>query len=520
MALSAQRQGGPSFDALPAELKQEVFSYFNRDKRSLFAVIQVNKAWYHGCIGTLWHSSTQKRLGSVTPERRQHYANMIYRWDLNGWKYSSKCFDGLEFPMLKDLSFEGGVLSNVQLRRCMQVGLHTLRVINYQLDATILELAAKYCTQLRAFSVTAVAPDSTTSDQFMVLLKSFPALRSLRLHLVAGSIMNRVFEWGGDDICQLEELSWTQNWESQMDFALRNEFLKRCTRLRKICLELRGTLVTHALIILSSLPLLEVLHIDAWLSDDQFQQRFVSGNPVAHPFPIIKDLSVCGNVSTIKPLLSSLPQTLITLNLGIEDNSDSILPTISRLSNLVRLKLEFESDRRLSPIDLGYISQLSKLRKCHIEWESLLPRPRGPNSPSDCPWLTDEYFKGWISKLPLLQDLFLGLDGATVTQISLQYLADSCPSLSRCCLLWEHDLNTWTNLKAPLFPNLNILLLGGVRDHGQQESKESLDENGSRDMKVIRSLAPNLEEFLIGQCGSAEQLPHERALVAAFKAGN
>lgn len=218
--------------------------------------------------------------------------------------------------------------------------------------------------------------------------------------------------------------------------------------------------------------------------------------------------------------MSSSPKTLLSLDLNTLDNSDSILPTISRLSNLVRLKLEFDSDRKLSPVDLDHISQLSKLRKCHIEWGGLLPRPHGPNSPNDCPWLTDEYFRGWISKLPLLQNLFLGLDSATITQTSLQYLADSCPSLSRCYLLWEHDLNTWTSLKAPLFPNLNILLLGRVRDHGHQESIESLYENGSRDMKVIRSLAPNLEDFLIGQCGPAEQLPHERALVAAFDAGN
>ena len=520
MDLSSQHHGAPSFETLPPELQQEIFSYLNKYNKSLFAVIRVNKTWYRDCIGMLWRRSTQKILAKIsTPERRQHYANMICRWDLDKWNCSSRCFDVLDFPMLKDLSYQGGFLSAVQLRRCMQAGLHTLRLEDCTIDAEMLELAAKYCTQLRALTVTALALDITTCDQFMAMLQGFPALNSLRLNHVADSIMDRVFEWGKDNLLQLEELTWTQHWDSQIDSALRNEFLKSCTNLRKLCLDLGGPLATDALIILSSHPLLEVLHIDAWLSDDQFQQRFVSETPVVHLFPTIKNLSVCGKVSTIKPLLSSSPQTLTSLDLDIDDNADSIMPTISRLSNLVRLKLEFDMSRKLSPVDLDYISQLSKLQDCHIDWAGLLPKPYGPDSSNDCPWFTDDYFEGWISKLPLLQNLFLGLDSATITQNSLQYLADSCPSLSRCYLLWEHDLNTWTSLKAPLFPNLKILLLGRVRDHGHQESQESLDEDASGDINVFRSLAPMLEDLLVGQCGPDKQLPHERALVAAFEAG-
>jgi hypothetical protein len=43
-------------------------------------------------------------------------------------------------------------------------------------------------------------------------------------------------------------------------------------------------------------------------------------------------------------------------------------------------------------------------------------------------------------------------------------------------LLWEHDLNTWTSLKALVFPNLELLRLGKVKDHGYQESQEILDD--------------------------------------------
>lgn len=520
MDLSSQHHGAPSFETLPPELQQEIFSYLNKDNKSLFAVIRVNKTWYRDCIGMLWHKSTQERLVKVpSPERRQHYANMIFQWTLDHESFPAECYERLDFPMLKDLLFEGGSLSVAQLRHCMSVRLRTLQISYCQLDAAILDLAATYCTQLRTLIIEGSTIDNITPDRFMTLLQSLPALRRLDLDQVEEGIMNRLFEWEGESVAQLEELTLFEDWRSQSrtDYALRNKFLKHCTGLRKLDIDLRDTLATDALIQLSSHPLLELLHINGWLSDVDFQQRFVNKSPVARPFSSIKDLSVYGEVSTIGPLLSCLPNTLTSLELGVDDNSDSILPIISRLSNLVHLRIEFDCNRRLSRTDLDCISRLSLLQKCNIDWYSNGPARDGVPAPNDCPWLTDEYFKGWISKLPSLQDLYLGLESSAITQASVRALADSCPSLLQCFLMWEHDLSTWTSMRAPLFPNLEFLSLGKIKHYGHRGSQTTNNKDVSRIVKVIRSLAPRLKSLDIGQYVSGGHPPHIRALMDAFE---
>jgi hypothetical protein len=385
----------------------------------VFAAIRVSKACYHDSIGMLWRESTQKRLVKAsTPERRQHYANMIYCWDLDD-KHSWKLFEGLNFPLLTDLSFWRDSLSAMQLRRYSQEGLHTLRQTHCELDTAMLETMATCYTQIQTLIILYPNTRGVTPGQFLTFLQSLPALRRLRLDYVENRIMNKVFEWEGSPIAQLEELSWTESWHSSTTFALRNKFLKHCTGLRELYLDLRDALSTDALIQLSSLPLLEFLHVDGWLADDQFQQRFIEENTGASPFPSIKDLRICGEASTIKALLSSLPKTLLSLDLRIDDNSNSILPTISRLSNLTNLKIMFNEHREFSRADLDYVSRLSRLQKCRLERRYWASTRENSYASKDYPWLTDRYLIGWISELPLLQDLCLNLDSVTITHSSL-----------------------------------------------------------------------------------------------------
>jgi hypothetical protein len=512
MALSPTRQSAPDIDILPPELKQEIFSYLDGDNASLFAVIQVSKAFHNCGIGMLWRKSTQKRLAkALTPERRQHYANLICRWDFDS-SPTRELFDGLDFPLLKDMSFYDGPLPVMQLRHYLRAGLHTLRFIRCELDAAILELTAMCCTQLQRLEITGLEPDSPPPEKFMTFLQSFPALRRLRLSYIPSDIMKRVCEWEGSAVAQLEELSLNDCWDSGVDTVFIIGFLKHCIGLRKLYLYTGDAPSIDVLIQILSYPLLEVLESDAWLADDaQLQQRLVSGPSVAHSFPSIKDLTIRGETPAIKFLLSSSPKSLVSLDLDVFDNSDSILPTISGLSNLVHLQILFDGDRKFSHKDLDYISRLPRLQKCHLE--------RLPGPDLDCPWLTDEYFNTWISKLPQLQDLFLGLDSTTITQSSLHFLAASCSSLTECTLLWEHDLNTWPSIKAPLFPNVEFLLLGRVKPHGYQTSQVLMNEDALRNVKMIRSLAPKLKVLQIGRYGPDMQNPYERALVAAFEAG-
>jgi hypothetical protein len=531
MALSPTLQSAPSFDILPPELKQEIFSYLDGDNASLFAAIQVSKVFHNCCIGMLWRRSAERRLAKVsTRERRQYYANMIYRWEVDdpvtweSWDWPGKpsweLCDGLSFPLLKDLSISGGFLSPMQLRRCLQAGLHTLRCVQCKLDAAMLQAMATCCMQVQRLVISNPDTRRVTPEQFVTFLQSLPSLRRLELEEIEGKIMNRVLDWEGSSIAQLEDLSLNDCRSSARGVPFRNTFLKHCTGLRKLYMQADG-LSAGVLNQLSNYPLLEVLHVEDWLVDDeQLQPRFIGRSPL----PSIKDLSICGMVSTIEPLLSSLPPTLVSLDLDITDNSYSILPTISRLSNLIHLKIFFDGYREFSRTDLDLISKLSSLQKCHLDWGGPLPRRYGSESSNDCPWLTDKYFRCWISKLPRLQDLFLALDSATITHSSLESLADSCPSLSKCHLMWEHDLNTWTGLRAPLFPKLEVLHLGKVKDHGYEGSQETIDAMASRDVKVIRSLAPNLKSFFMSHSSVSNYRlnvlpPYEKALKNAFYTG-
>jgi hypothetical protein len=524
MALSSQRQDVPGSDILPPELRQEIFIYLDGDDASLFAVIQVSKAFYHDSIGMLWHNSTQKRLARVPAlDRRRHYANMVYRLEIDD-SSSRKLIDGLDFLLLKDLILSGGSVSLGQFHRYFQAGLYTLQCIRSRFTSAMLETMATHCMQLQRLTI--IAPDMSkiTPGQFTAFLQNLPALRRLELEETGRTIANRVFEMEGSSVAQLEELSWHRVVFSKREFALLAGLLKRCINLRKLYLETGDMLLLDVLIQAMSHPSLEVFHTDNWLENEQLRQRFLGGSSVPNPFPSIKDLSIGGEASTIKAVLSSSPKTLLKLELDIDDNSDSILPTISRLSNLVHLQIAFDGHRTFSPTDLEHISKLSSLQKCHVIWSSPETTQGEERLSNDCPWLTDEFFKGWISKLPKLRDLSLSFNSATITQASLQFLADSCPSLLKCELMWEHDLSTWTSLEPPLFPHLECLRLGNVKDHVIAGSQATFYKTALRDVEVMRSLAPHLKRFHVDDSPMTRYYtnvrpPYETALKAVFDAG-
>lgn len=216
----------------------------------------------------------------------------------------------------------------------------------------------------------------------------------------------------------------------------------------------------------------------------------------------------------VNALLSSAPRTLRKLSLEVDDGTAGIRPTISRLSNLVSLSVTFCFFGEVFREDLDCISALSNLQELRIDKKAV-------NNPGfvsvNCPWLTDQYFRSWIAKLRQLRILRLALSGfpsASITQACLQSLSDSCPLLADCQLMWEHDLNAWTSLEAPLFPNLEVFHLGQVKDHGHNQGKAAIDKVATRDVKVIQNLAPSLRRFFIESVR-----PHEKALMTIFKAG-
>jgi hypothetical protein len=521
MALSSQPQGTLSFDILPSELQQEVFNHLEGHNVSLFAVIQVSKAWHECCIGMLWRKSTQRILAKIsTQERRQYYANMIHRWLLNEAS-TWKLFDGLDFPLLKDLSILGGCLSEMQLRHCLQRGLHTLRYIQGVLDAAMLEMIATCCTQLERLIIAHPDASAVTPDQFMTFIQSLPALRRLQIGYVPVEIAKSMFGWDGRSVTQLEKLSVSENWYLANNFALLRQLLKHFRGLRKLYLVLEDVLPINTLVQVMSSPLLEVLRVEDVLADgDGLQQQFISATSVANSFPSIKDLSMSSRASTITALLSSSPSTLVSLDLRVTNDSHSVCSTISRCTHLLRLEIVFNGYSELSHTELDYISELSSLQKCHVEWRGPSHTRYGSN---ECQWLTDTFFENWITKLPQLRDLILVPGSYNITPRSLRFLADSCPLLSNVELMWMHNLIEWTSLEAPLFPDLKRMHLGIVDGWHYTGSRTTTDMILSKDLEVIRSLAPNLESFSVGRpfysgYNLVELTPYEEDLEAAFLA--
>ncbi|KAH0398353.1 hypothetical protein KCU89_g7325, partial [Aureobasidium melanogenum] len=528
MALSSQRQGATGFDTLPPELQQEIFGYLDEEDASLFAAIQVSKAFHNFCIGMLWRKSTRKRLAKILgSDRRQNYANLVYDLDLNH-DPSSGLLDGIEFPSLNSLTFRGGSLSKTQLHHCLHMRLQTLRLRDVWdgPDAALLELVRNHCTQLEELEVsTTLLTCKIARSQFAAFVHSFPKLRCLRLHLLEKDIMDETFAWTGAPPAQLEELLLT----GYVDYPfltvghsmIRNKFLEHCTGLRKLHLDGGEGLSAETLTQLSCRNSLEVLYIDGWLSNyvgGQLQAQLLFASTKPHPFPSIRTLSLQGFSSTVITLLSSAPSTLLDLGLKVDDDIHSICPTISSLPNLVRLSISFDFQRKLLREDLDLISNLSKLEKCHIERrepEHLVNRSRIVFL--DVPWLTDEYFESWIAKFPQMRDLCLALNKftpITLTQSCLQSLVKSCPLLKKCQLLWEHDLDTWRSLGMLCFDKLEILHLGRVKDHDPDRSQVVINNIALRDAKMIRTLAPKLKVLHI----KSGRL-HERTLTVAFRAG-
>lgn len=517
MALSSQHQGANGFDTLPPELQQEIFSYLDRDNASLFAAIQVSKAWNHSCISMLWWESTQKRLAKVrTPGRRQHYANIIRDWKLDDIGSSGALFDGLDFPLLECLSFLLGSLPLKQLCRCLQTGMHTLEFLQYPFDTTILDTVSLYGTQLHDLVIRYPDTYDITPDQFVTFLQSLPTLRRLKLIDIKENIMQAVIRWKDGSLAQLKELALLEDPENHRGLDPEpwrlNNFLQCCTGLRELFVCHGNVLSADTLAQLSCQESLEVLRIFGYISLEvgvQLRDRFSSMLYRVRLFPNIRRIDMAGGSLVINTLLSGALTTLTDLELVVDDNSDSVCPTIGRLSSLVRLHISFEKDRKLSQRDMDHISDLSKLEQCHIgSVEDFF----GPLL--EDPWLTDLYFKKWVKKLPQLRFLRLELNSFTITQAALQSLADSCPFMTSCQLIWEHDLSTWCEIVPPLFGNLESLYLGWVKNHIGVENQTVTDDSVMRNVEVIRSIAPKLKHLSI-----QSRRQHEMALVHAFRAG-
>lgn len=89
------------------EVLGRVIHYLHEDFRALLTVIRVNHTWFGWGVVFLWRAPPWRALARVTGDRRQLYANCIYRLSLeDDDHFLLPQFEGLAFPHLQYLSIK------------------------------------------------------------------------------------------------------------------------------------------------------------------------------------------------------------------------------------------------------------------------------------------------------------------------------------------------------------------------------------------------------------------------------
>lgn len=80
------------------------------------------------------------------------------------------------------------------------------------------------------------------------------------------------------------------------------------------------------------------------------------------------------------------------------------------------------------------------------------------------PNLDDSTFRRWIANFPKLQRLEMRCECPELKVMAIQALADACPLLETCTLMYTHDLSVSNALGASLavLPNLTNLQIHDV----------------------------------------------------------
>ena len=106
------------------------------------------------------------------------------------------------------------------------------------------------------------------------------------------------------------------------------------------------------------------------------------------------------------------------------------------------------------------------------------------------PNLDDTTFRQWIANFPELQRLEMRCECPELTVMAIQALADACPLLETCTLMYTHDLSVLNALGASLsvLPNLTNLQIHDVDDF-------MWIWLGGEYAKMLMRMAPKLDRF-------------------------
>ncbi|KAI5201302.1 hypothetical protein E4T39_05309 [Aureobasidium subglaciale] len=468
-----------SFSHLPRELQQGILDRLVVDKtdltfddrKRLLSPMRVNSFWFHHCADVLWNhlsnlECTFAQMG-FAEERRQLYVSKIRIVDLHSARLYFDLIANLKFSSLTYLRLRGpytNILPFLQPNLKFLQFHGTFNSTRHELDQM-----ARLCPDLCELQIAPLRDpidrsviakpnrDPVDSESFSQFIKGCHQLRRLTLgnHLPTSLVSAALSGIQPRIARQFEELVLSKVESAALSRSI-SDFLEACGSLRKF--ELRDcsgdqdfmyTLLSR----LADLTELRHLRLDQDLQDDVVE-KCIRGRDA--PFRNLRSLAIRGQMSPVSDFVSLSMQSLVRLQLWVNDPAHHICPSLSRLSNLTFLNLviglvpysRWNSDSRYmpgpndwqaTPEDIRALSALEKLR-------SLIIQPSGINLTA--PWLTDALFVQWMSSYPHLRDLEIKLE-CPVSFSGIIALSESHPHLQTLKLMSILRLESQSDLPSP-----------------------------------------------------------------------
>lgn len=389
------------------EILQSVFEQLDSDPPSLFAVIQVNKTWFLNGIAILWKKADTDALAKVSEERRQIYASCIHKLTFNGSGdeeyYMS--FQDLVFTNLREVSIDAyrpKTGNRPNLLPLLPPTLEKLSFYGGDLDLEVLDHLQTNCRRLQSLLIDSPGSD-VTSTAFLNFLQRSSSLEDFS------------FVFGMQHLLPPDTISYL--------FSREN---------------------------------LKSLVISIIISKDLLDQII---DTTEAPLPMIKRLTLPITAPAIPAMITLLEQrnSLRELSLSIDGASD-IPSSLSRLTSLEKLELNFRQETELSSEGLLSLKHLTRLRKLNIGPDEIYGG-FDPNVQAQS-W-TDADFEAVISHMPLLECLELHVQ-CPLSVASLASVGHHCRSLETCEMLPEFNFERWPDLDEIWFPYLKELTIGGI----------------------------------------------------------
>lgn len=480
------------FSNLPPELQLDVFECM--DRATLHSTVQVNKRWHDLSARILWSYPSAQRMATLAViqplERRQYYASKIHVVHIKEPKrcsaYSSLVFSSLRYLGLCGNTCEPGSRSSIQAGPYLQAKLQATSFHHCIMPQNILSQIKSHCGFITSIELHHAVREFG-DDVFAEFLQSLPCLRDLTLgNESTTATIDSLCRITADSLAPRLEILCLPYLTGSVEPEGFRKFMANCKSLKHFCLYnikesrhqglLSGKLLAHVL----HVNPLTCLDVD-FLTPELIEQTLLY---TSAPFARLQRLRLKTDSATMISALRHTSTNLRTLHLFPSDITAGFFTSISRQTNLHALAILLPAFQIITNANLLALSSLKTLRLLALVSQVPVWRP------AQMPNLDDSTFRQWIANFPRLQRLEMRCECPELTVMAIQALADACPLLQTCTLMYTHDLSVLNALGASLsvLPNLTNLQIHDVDDFmGVGLAGEYA--------KMLMRMAPKLDRF-------------------------